>query len=79
MTAIYRCVTGQVREAFDPPLHGQEYDRVPREGESYVKDFKPLTVGNLDLPAGRGLLTIRASKIPGTRAIDLRMLELTLK
>lgn len=74
-----RCVTAQVREAFDPPLHGQEYDRVPREGESYVKDFKPLTVGNLDLPAGRGLLTIRASKIPGARAIDLRMLELTLK
>jgi hypothetical protein len=72
-------VTAQITEAFDPPLHGQEYDRVPREGESYVKDFKPLQMGVLKLPAGRGQLKIRATKIPGEQAIDLRLITLTLK
>jgi len=72
-------VKGQVTEAFDPPLRGQEFDRVPREGESYVKDFKPLLFGTLTLPAERGQLSIRATKIPGERAIDLRMVTLTLK
>ncbi|MGQ9504786.1 MAG: arylsulfatase [Thermogutta sp.] len=72
-------VTTQINEAFDPPLHGQEFDRVPRKGESYVKDFKPLPIGVLQLPAGRGLLKIRATKIPGEQAIDLRMITLTLK
>jgi len=72
-------VEGQVTEAFDPPLRGQEFDRVPREGESYVKDFKPLPLGTLQLPAGRGLLKIQATKIPGEQAIDLRMVTLTLE
>ncbi len=72
-------VKGQVTEAFDPPLHGQEFDRVPREGESYVKDFRPLSLGTFALPAERGQLTIRATKIPGERAIDLRLVTLTLK
>ncbi|MGV3723594.1 MAG: arylsulfatase, partial [Actinomycetota bacterium] len=35
-------VSGKVKDAHDPPLRGMENDRVKRQGESYVKDFKPL-------------------------------------
>ncbi len=71
-------VRGKVVEAHDPPLRGAENDRVPRGSESYVKDFKPLRLGELTLKKGRGPLTIRAVEIPGTHAIDLRLVELTL-
>lgn len=73
-----RQVVAKVTEPFDPPLRGAEHDRVKRNGESYVKDFKPLKLGVLDLARGRGLLTIRARDIPGRRVIDLRTVVLTL-
>jgi arylsulfatase A-like enzyme len=71
-------VTARVTEAHDPPLRGAEHDRFPRAGESLVKDFKPLRLGELELKPGRGPLTIRAAEIPGKRVIDLRTLRLTL-
>ncbi|MGB9689423.1 arylsulfatase [Thermogutta sp.] len=74
-----RNVEGKITEPFDPPLHGHEFDRVPRQGESYVKDFKPFVLGMIQLPAQRGLLELRAVNIPGDRAIDLRWVKLTLK
>jgi arylsulfatase A-like enzyme len=71
-------VQAKVVEPHDPPLRGAEHDRVTRNGESYVKDFKPLTLGIIDLKKGRGPLAIRAIKIPGRRVIDLRAVVLTL-
>jgi hypothetical protein len=71
--------SGTVAEAHDPPLRGRERDRVPRRGESYVKDFRPLSLGPARLPAGRGTLTLRARKVPGTRVADVRAVELVLK
>jgi hypothetical protein len=73
-----RQVLAKVDEPFDPPLRGTEHDRVKRNGESYVKDFKPLQLGILNLSRGRGLLTIRARDIPGRHVIDLRTVVLTL-
>ena len=73
-----RRVQAKVDEPFDPPLRGAEHDRVKRGGESYVKDFKPLKLGVLELGEGRGPLTIRATDVPGRRAIDLRAVVLTL-
>lgn len=67
-----------VSEAHDPPLHGAEHDRAPRDGESYVKDFKPLPLGRLDLQPGRGLLTLKALSIPGAQVMDVRLILLTL-
>jgi len=67
-----------VGEPHDPPLRGAENDRVPRKGESYMKDFKPLRLGVMDLQPGRGELTLRALKIPGQQVMDVRMVELTL-
>ena len=57
---------------------GAEHDRVPRNN-SYVKDFKPMRVGTLRLPAGRGTLTLRALDIPGKQVMDVRMIVLTLQ
>lgn len=69
---------GKVTEAHDPPLHGAENDRVSRKGESYVKDFKPLRLGVVELKPGRGLVTLRALSIPGKQVMDVRMVVLTL-
>src|SRR5207247_2212877 len=49
-------ITAKVTEAHDPPLYGEEHDRVPRKAESLLKDFKPLKLGAFDLPATRELL-----------------------
>jgi arylsulfatase A-like enzyme len=77
------CGAGRIettlREAHDPPLLGAENDRVPRRGESYVKDFKPLRLGVIKLKAERRPLTLRALKIPGGQVMEVRMLELALK
>ena len=70
---------GTVAEAHDPPLRGKEQDRVPRGAESYVKDFRPLSLGVIELPAGKSTLTLRATKVPGNRVADVRAVELVLK
>ena len=73
-----RRIQGKVTEAHDPPLVGAEQDRVPRRGESFVKDFKPLRLGVLPLEKGRGQLTLRALEIPGESVMDVRYVVLTL-
>lgn len=69
---------GQVVDAFDPPLI-DNMDRVKREGESYVKDFRPLRLGVLPLTKGRDTLTLQALKIPGAQVMDVRAVMLTLR
>jgi arylsulfatase A-like enzyme len=71
-------LTGKVTEANDPPLRGAEHDRVPRQGESYVKDFRPLRLGVVNLARGRGPLALRATDIPGKQVMDVRAVTLTL-
>jgi arylsulfatase A-like enzyme len=70
---------GTIAEAHDPPLRGKEHDRVPRAGESYVKDFQPLSLGVVGLPAGKGTLTLRAIKVASGQVADVRAVELVLK
>ncbi|HTI50807.1 MAG TPA: arylsulfatase [Planctomycetaceae bacterium] len=69
----------KVTEAHDPPLVGADHDRVPRVGESYMKDFRPLRLGEFRLEAGRGALTLQAIDIPGKQVIDVRAVVLTLR
>ncbi|MFM8272389.1 MAG: sulfatase-like hydrolase/transferase [Gemmata sp.] len=71
--------TGTVAAAHEPPLRGKEGDRVPRAGESLVKDFRPLSLGAVELPAGKGALTLRATRVPGATVADVRSVELVLK
>lgn len=71
-------VRGKVSEAYNPPLVGAQFDRVPR-GESYVKDFRPLRLGTIPLKKGRGKLALRALDIPGKQVADVRYVMLTLR
>ena len=71
-------VTAKVTEPHDPPARGAEHDRVPRQGESYVKDFRPLRLGEVELPRGRGHLTLRATDIPGKQVMEVRGVAVTL-
>ncbi|MEO0573664.1 MAG: arylsulfatase [Bacteroidota bacterium] len=62
-------------QAHDPPLLGRERDRSPRI-ESYVKDFKAIKMGELNAQKGAGTLSLTATEIPGSSAIDFRLLYL---
>jgi len=44
--------------------------------ESYVKDFKAVTIGKIVLKKGKGELTLRATEIPGAEAMEFRLLTL---
>ena len=66
-------LTGKITEPHNPPLKGMENDRVKRI-ESYVKDFKPLTVGVFHLDKGKGKLTLKALDIPGSQVMDFRLM-----
>jgi len=68
-------VTKKVSKANDPPLVGMNEDRSPRM-ESYVKDFKPMTMGELKLTAGVAELKLKATEIPGGQAIEFRLIML---
>jgi arylsulfatase A-like enzyme len=72
-------LTGKVAPGWDPPLHTNQ-DTLPRpDGESTMKDFKNLILGEIDLTAGQAPLTLRALEIPGKSVMDLRRITLTLK
>lgn len=69
-------VAGKVNRVHDPPLRGMEDDRVERI-ESYVKDFRPMQLGVIDLKPGQGPLTLRAPEVAGDQVMDFRTLMLT--
>ncbi len=68
----------KITEAHDPPLYGMKEDRTPNRGsESYVRDWKAMTLGTIEFDSRtRGELTLRSSKIPGDQAVDVRLLIL---
>ncbi|MCG6188383.1 arylsulfatase [Maribellus maritimus] len=65
----------KIEEAHDPPLTGMEHDLIPR-WESYVKEFKPLNIGTIELKKGKGTLTLKALEMPGSQVMDFRLLML---
>jgi len=69
--------TGKVKDAWDPPLWDDQ-DRVPRKGESFMKEFRTLPLTPLRLEKGRGILTLRAVEIPGRQVMDVRGVTLRL-
>lgn len=69
-------LVGRITEAHDPPLMGDEHDRVERK-ESYVKDFKSMNLGTIRLEKGKGELTLGALEMPGSRVMDFRLIMLT--
>ena len=72
-------LTGPVAPGWDPPLYTNQ-DTIPRNAaESRMKEFHLLDLGTMHLEKGRGLLTLRATQIPGKTVMDLRRLTLTLR
>ncbi len=66
----------QITEAHDPPIKGAEHDRFDR-AESYVKDFKAISIGTIELKEGKGVLKLGATEMPGASVLDFRLLMLT--
>ena len=64
-----------IAQPHEARARGQENDRVVRT-ESYVKDFKAVKMGIIELKKGQGDLTLRALKIPGKEALEFRLLLL---
>ena len=69
-------VRGVVEVANDPPELGAEHDRSKRM-ESYVKDFRAMDLGEIELPKGAGELVLRALEVPGDSVMEFRLLMLT--
>lgn len=70
--------TGKVTPGWYPRLLDDQ-DRASRKAESFMRDFHPLSLGTITLPAQRGLLTLRALEIPGQTVMEVRRVTLTLK
>jgi hypothetical protein len=71
-------LSGKVAPGWNPPLYTNQ-DTLPRpHGESQMKEFRTLELGQITLPAGQGPLTLRATDIPGASVMDLRRITLTL-
>jgi len=73
-------ITGKVTAGWDPPLL-TEQDVVPRRlhGESLMKPFHTMTLGEIKLEPGLAALKLRALSIPGQSVMDLRRVTITLK
>jgi len=71
-----KTLSGKIAPAWDPPPRGASDDRVSRGPESYWKDFKPLTLGIIELARTRGLLTLRAPEVHGKAVADVRRILL---
>jgi arylsulfatase A-like enzyme len=68
-----------ITTAHDPAFDLSQ-DTIPRpRAESLSKDFRRWQAGTIELPTGRGLLTLRATDVRGTLIIDLKSISLTLQ
>ncbi len=65
-------LSSKVSQPHDPPARGDEHDRVPRDSESLVKDFRPMTAGRMRLEKGVADLTLQAKSIPGNQVMEVR-------
>lgn len=71
-----RKLSAKITKAHDPPIRGDENDRFKRV-ESYVKDFRSMPLGTIELQEGEGTLTLSATEIPGSQVMDFRLLMFT--
>jgi arylsulfatase A-like enzyme len=72
-------LAGMVAPGWDPPLYTNQDTLARGHGESAMKEFRPLNLGLISLPAGRGLLTLRALEIAGGSVMEVRQINLTLR
>ena len=65
-------LTTRITEAFDPPLRGMDEDLTPRM-ESYVKDWKVMDMGTIELSRGTFNMSLKALEMPGNSVLDFRL------
>ena len=65
----------RVEIAYDPALYDKSTERV-EVSHYFVKDFRPLRLGMLDLKKGAGVLRLTAPEMVGQEAIDVHSIEL---
>jgi arylsulfatase A-like enzyme len=70
-------VQAKVVDVFDPPLYDKSKERVANS-HYFVKDFRPLHMGTLQLEKGRGTLRLGSLNIQGKQVIDVHSIELNL-
>lgn len=68
------CLTTTLSEPATPQAVGAQHDRVARTTQSFVKDFKPISLGVVQLAAGRNQLELTASKPDGDMDLEMRLL-----
>lgn len=66
-------LSATIDQAHDVPPLGGEQDRVERQ-EGYVKEWRPMKLGVIRLPSGRGTLTLRAINTEAEEVADMRLL-----
>lgn len=77
-TSAQSRLSGRVAPGWDPPLNTNQ-DTLPRtHGESQMKEFRPLRLGEMRLTQGVGPLVLRALEVPGRSVMDVRRITLTL-
>ncbi|MFK7849362.1 MAG: arylsulfatase [Akkermansiaceae bacterium] len=64
-----------IKVAHNPPIQGEKENKVYKQ-ESFVKDFKPHSMGRVELSEGKSQFELRALEIPGEQAIEFRLLIL---
>ncbi|MDA7874988.1 N-acetylgalactosamine 6-sulfate sulfatase, partial [Rhodopirellula sp.] len=62
-----------IEVANEVPLLGADEDRFERV-EGYVRDWRPMTLGVVQLQPGKATLTLRASEVAGDEVADMRLL-----
>ncbi len=71
-------LTGKVEPGWDPPLYTNQ-DTLPRPpAESQMKEFRTLSLGEIQLEAGQGPLVLKALNVPGQSVMDVRRVTLVL-
>ena len=68
-------IQSKITEAHNPPIVGAKEDIIKRM-ESYVKEFKPLKIGKINLAKGPAVLTLKGIEIPGKQVMDFRLMML---
>ncbi len=66
-------ITSTITDPNEARETGMEHDRFDRQ-EGYTKAWKPMVLGTMNLKAGQGTLTLRASKVVGDQVADMRLL-----
>ncbi|MFM8587965.1 MAG: sulfatase-like hydrolase/transferase, partial [Bacteroidota bacterium] len=68
-------ISKKIYAANNVPVMGMEHDKVERD-ESYVKDFKPMKLGNVALKKGKGIMELSSKNLLSPDDLECNMITL---